>query len=88
MKRPVLMREAENGRWRHYSVIRDEGLTLIEMEPALLGGWNVTKITAQGSKEWGGMSANEIKRWILSNRDDVEVFGRQADAVLELLERR
>jgi hypothetical protein len=47
-------------RWRHYHVIRNNSVTIIDMEPALWAGWNVRRVSRQGDNDWCGMSADSI----------------------------
>ena len=60
----VLVSEDSTGkrRWRQHFIVRDGGLTLMEMSPAVFG-WNVHKVSEQGSDHWGGMSEASIVAW-------------------------
>ena len=64
---PIVMRRAGNG-WRHYGIARRESLDILEMEPALLGGWKRKALTHQGADDWPGMNAQAISRWWKSNQ--------------------
>ncbi len=43
---------AEGYAWRQYMVITDERCVIVEMLPALFGGWKVHRVTVQGSEDW------------------------------------
>ena len=48
--------------WRHYMVVTDGRVAIVEMVPALLAGWNVRCVTVQGPEAWDGTEA-EIVAW-------------------------
>lgn len=79
----VVAREGHIGTrpWLQYLIIRDESVTLLEMEPAPLGGWNVVSILVQGEAEWPRMKAHEIWRF-------KEEQGRHLSAALGQPDRR
>lgn len=63
MARPeaiVVVHESERFTWKHIMVIVDGGLTLFELERALLAGWNVRKVTIQSGEDWCGWKATSI----------------------------
>ena len=57
-------------RWRHYHVIRDSSVTILDMEPALWVGWNVRRVSRQGDDDWCGMSADSILAFKLESGGD------------------
>lgn len=58
--------------WRHYSIVRDGGVTLVEMVPAAIAGWNIRAISEQGSEAWPDMTADAIVAWkVASHGADV-----------------
>lgn len=61
--RHVSMREgAIAGKpWRQYALIADGRVIIMHLRPALLEGWNVERIEAQGEAEWSDMRADSIR---------------------------
>jgi len=61
----VLMRECARPvpSWRHYQIVRDGRVTLIEMRRAEIAGWRVRAVSTQGAECWGDMTANAIVAW-------------------------
>ncbi len=57
----ILVREG-NG-WRQYMVVSDARVAVVHMVPALLCGWNFTRVDIQGSDDWRTMSRDEIVDW-------------------------
>jgi hypothetical protein len=57
---------SEGATWRHYFIPRDNGATLIEMRPAMLG-WNVARVSVQGAESWPDKSADAIVAWRLAS---------------------
>lgn len=63
MADPVIMvAESTSPRysWRQYFVITDERCVVVEMLPALLGGWKFHRIIVQGAESWPDMTADQI----------------------------
>jgi hypothetical protein len=81
----VFMREGKS--WRHYSVVTDQRVTLVELVPALFEGWRVDRIEIQeGPDSWGDQSQESISSWIEHNRDDVRITDRtRVNEVVELI---
>ena len=46
--------------WRQYFVITDGRCAIVEMIPALLGGWRLHRVIVQGSEAWDGMERDAI----------------------------
>lgn len=65
---PIVMRRSGDG-WRHYGIARRESLDILEMVPALLGGWKRSKLTHQGADDWPDMNAEAIARWWSKNQN-------------------
>lgn len=57
----ILMREGKG--WRQYIVVTDGRTAVVEMTPALLGGWKFHRVTVQGDADWNGMSRDQILAW-------------------------
>ena len=51
--------------WMQYAIVEDYKLTIVELEPAAWFGWNIKRVTEQGQDEWPGMTAQEIKRYLV-----------------------
>ena len=49
--------------WRQYFVITDERCVVVEMLPALLGGWKFHSVTVQDGDDWRGCSRDAIVAW-------------------------
>jgi hypothetical protein len=58
--------------WRHYLIARDRSLTIIEMEPTILG-WRIKSVTRQGTDDWGDMTAAQIHDWKLADPSGVRL---------------
>jgi hypothetical protein len=61
----ILMREGNmRGKgapdWRQYLVITDGRVAIVEMTPALLGGWSFKRVTVQGNDDWPNMTRDQI----------------------------
>lgn len=52
--------------WRQYLVITDRRLVIVEMVPALFGGWKFQRVTVQGAEDWPG-GRDSIVAWKLAN---------------------
>lgn len=63
----ILMRDGEQ--WRQFLVVRDESVAIVDMVPALLGGWKLGRVTRQGSADWPRMSRSDIVTWKLETDD-------------------
>lgn len=63
----ILMRDGE--KWRQFLVVRDESVAIVDMVPALLGGWKLGRVTRQGSDDWPRMSRTAIVTWKLETDD-------------------
>lgn len=61
--------------WRQYLVITDERVAVVEMEPALLSGWNMTKVWVQGAADWP-LSRDRIVAWKMANDDGKTTIAR------------
>ena len=59
----VLARQDPNGRWKNIIVIETGRVTLFDMEPAVIAGWNVRRIEVQAGEDWFGMSAESIAKY-------------------------
>jgi len=53
--------------WKQILIIRDNAVTIVEMKPALLCGWNIERVTVQGEDDWCGMSASSIRAHIVDS---------------------
>ncbi len=72
--------------WRHYFIVDDHKVTLVEMLPAVLG-WNVRKIeTAPISRDWPDMSAADVVAWKRRFHDVAIVDGDERRCLLELVQ--
>lgn len=86
---PIVFKREIGTNWRHYSVIEGGRVHLLEMTPALWGGWNVKRYTVQGEDEWPGMDSESIRQWFIANRyDDTEIQGDEANRVVTLAAER
>lgn len=74
---------------RQYQIIRDNSVTVIELEAAALLGWRLRSITRQGEADWVGMTADEILEFkrrvdtltIVTNRNEIDaVLATEAKA--------
>lgn len=80
-------------RWRHYMIVTDETMVVVDMVPAIMG-WNVRSITTQGKgteqgeDAWPNMSEQAIVAWKIKNHDVVVVDGDEATNVLAMVERK
>lgn len=65
MSRHYRRREGRIGRhpWRHYLVIADRQVTIIDAQPAFLGGWRFVGCEVQGPSDWGSLTADQIVAW-------------------------
>lgn len=50
--------------WRQYFVITDQRVAIVEMIPALWGGWKFRRITVQGPTDWP-LTRDQIVAWKL-----------------------
>lgn len=66
----VLMREGAYGgcAWRQLFVITDRRVAIVEMTPALLGGWCLGRVTIQGADDWS-MDESAIVAWKMAGDD-------------------
>ena len=53
--------------WRQYFVITDGRVAVVEMIPALLGGWKFHRVMIQEGDSWPGMTADQIVRFKLES---------------------
>jgi hypothetical protein len=63
----VLMREGTG--WRQYMVVSDGRVAIVHMTPAIIAGWNFSRVEKQGSADWPNMSREAIVAWKLANDD-------------------
>lgn len=61
----ILMREGNmRGKgppdWRQYLVITDGRVAIVEMTPAMWGGWSFKRVTIQDQDEWPNMTRDQI----------------------------
>lgn len=49
--------------WRQLFLIEDARVTVIHLEPALLGGWRFQRFDVQEGDAWPDMTAAEIVEW-------------------------
>lgn len=86
----ILVREGTYPRhhWKQFLVISDERVVIVDMTPAMWGGWNIGRVTVQGPHDWPGMSRDAIVAWKWRN-DDGRTSMATLDATFEakLLER-
>lgn len=64
---PVIMvaeSNAPNFSWRQYFVITDQRVAIVEMVPALWGGWKFHRVTVQGETDWP-LTRDQIVAWKL-----------------------
>ena len=80
----ILIREGKS--WRQYFVVRDARVAIVEMVPAGIG-WNIGRVTIQGSADWNKMTREQILAWKKSADDGrtSEATGLPADFVAKLL---
>lgn len=71
----VMKRESRDPKypWRQYLIVRDRAVTVVEMTPAPLGGWNFGRISFQGEADWPGYSKEQIVAWKLQTDDRAEL---------------
>lgn len=62
----VLVREGMG--WRQYLVVTDRRVAVVEMVPALWGGWNFQRVTIQDGDAWT-MSREHIVAWKMAHDD-------------------
>lgn len=64
MEPVILERESADPRypWRQYLVVTDRRVVVVEMTPAMWGGWNIGRVTVQGPDDWG-MERDAIVDW-------------------------
>lgn len=74
----ILRHDDAKGRWRNFNIIRDGAVTVLEMEPAMLAGWNVRSVLKQSGDDWGDMSAETILAWKLEQYPDYVVVADDA----------
>lgn len=75
-------------RWRHYFVVDGTDVVIVEMEPAILGGWKTRKITrTPASRDWEGMDADAIVAWKLQNHDTTQCDAAETAHVLAIIAR-
>jgi hypothetical protein len=56
----------------------------LHLEPALLGGWRVTRTETQGHDDWGGMRAESIRAF-KTQSDDGLTRWLDGDALAQVL---
>ena len=89
----VFKRESKEGTrhpWCELQVISDDRVVIVDMTPALLGGWRYGRTTVQGHDDWQGYTAEQI---IASKRQDTRcdlqpLEGEDAARVLAWLQER
>lgn len=83
----ILVRESADQKryaWRQYLVISDEQVAIVEMAPAMLG-WNLGRVSVQGSNDWPRMSRDEIVAWKARHDDRACVAELEASFRARLL---
>lgn len=70
MSDPVIM--VSEGRyaschWRQYFVITDARCAVVEMTPALWGGWRFHSVMVQSDESWRGMTRDQIVQWKIAS---------------------
>src|SRR5277367_5283054 len=63
----ILVREGKG--WRQYLVVDDGRVAIVDMAPALWGGWNFRRVDVQGEADWPNMKRDAIVRWKMDNDD-------------------
>ncbi len=77
-------REGSYGKcvWRQLMIISDARLVLVEMVPALLHGWNVSRVTVQDGDAWKGYSEASIVAFKLASDDRAKPSNMTLSATL------
>lgn len=67
----ILVREGKMGKvhWKEYQVVTDGRVAIVDMDPALLGGWRFKSVTVQGTADWPKMSRDQIVAYKKHNDD-------------------
>ena len=90
LARPVVLKNQDQHslqpRWRHYFVVDESSVTIVEMVAAALGGWKTRHIDcAPSSRDWPGMTAEAIVAWKLRNHQAVKCDENEAERVLAIV---
>lgn len=68
----IMVREDAKKTWRQYMVITNQRVAIVEMLPAILGGWNFHRETIQGKDDWPNMTRDQIVAYkVTHNTDDL-----------------
>lgn len=60
--------------WKEVTLIENERVTLINMVPGIITGWNFGRVTVQGADDWPGMSAEQILAWKTANGLELKIL--------------
>jgi hypothetical protein len=52
-----------SGTWKQLAVVTDGQILWLEMQPALLAGWNLKSYWVSAGDDWMGMTADQIIAW-------------------------
>ena len=68
---------AKTGQKIYTLVAGHSSVLIVDLERALVAGWNVRRLTEQGPDDWEDMSAGRIAQWISFNRPDARLIDEQ-----------